>query len=100
MNSESTERDRHRMTSVRALARLSLAAPLALAGCYHAPEYTIFGSFFPVWIFCAAGGLLLTAGARALIGRTVIAEHLVPPVLLYLSMAIFLACVFWLLFYS
>ena len=51
MNIESTERDRRRMISFRPLAGLSLTAPLVLAGCSHAPEYSIFGSFFPVWIF-------------------------------------------------
>ena len=71
-----------------------------LAGCSHAPEYSIFGSFFPVWIFCSAGGLLLTTGARALILRTAFAEHIAAPVLFYLSMAIFFACVLWLVFYS
>ena len=100
MNTESTERDRRRMTSLRLFAGLSLAAPLVLVGCSHAPEYSIFGSFFPVWIFCSAGGLVLATGTRALIARTAVAEHLAAPLLFYLSMAIFLACVLWLLFYS
>lgn len=99
MNTESTERDRGRTTSLRPLAGLSLAT-LVLAGCSHAPEYSIFGSFFPVWIFCSAGGLVLAASARVLIARTVIAEHLAAPVLSYLSMAVFFSCVLWLLFYS
>ncbi|MGB2634679.1 MAG: YtcA family lipoprotein [Candidatus Acidiferrum sp.] len=100
MNTESTQRDRRRVTSLRPLAALSLGVPLVLVGCSHAPEYSIFGSFFPAWIFCSAGGLLLATGARALIARTAIAEYLAAPVLLYLSVAIFLACVLWLLFYS
>jgi hypothetical protein len=100
MKIESAERDRCRMTSLRSLAGLSLAAPPLLAGCSHAPEYTIFGSFFPVWIFCSVGGLLLAMGARAMIARAAIAEHLAAPVLLYLAMATFLACMLWLLFYS
>ena len=99
MSAESTERGRRRTTSVRALAGLSLA-PLVLIGCSHAPEYSIFGSFFPVWIFCSAGGLILATGARALIARSAIAEHLAAPVLFYLGMATFLACILWLLFYS
>ena len=100
MSTESTERDRLRMPSLRPLAGLSLAAPLVLVGCSHAPEYSIFGSFFPVWIFCSVGGLVLATGARALIVRTAIAEHLAAPVLSYLSMAIFFSCILWLLFYS
>ena len=101
MNIESTERDRCRKPSFRPLAGLSLAAAqLVLVGCSHAPEYSIFGSFFPVWIFCSVGGLVLASGARALIARTAIAEHLAAPVLFYLSAAIFLTCMLWLLFYS
>jgi hypothetical protein len=78
----------------------ALTVPLTLAGCAHSPEYSIFGSFFPAWIFCSVGGVLLMAGARVLIAHTAIAEHLVAPVLLYLSMAVFFTCVLWLLFYS
>jgi hypothetical protein len=100
MNAESTERNRLRMTSLRPLAGLSLAAPLVLVGCSHAPEYSIFGSFFPVWIFCSVGGLILMTGARSLVARSAIAEHLAAPLLLYLGMATFFACVLWLLFYS
>jgi len=92
--------DRRRKASSRYLVGLALAVPLVSVGCSHAPEYSIFGSFFPVWIFCSVGGLLLMAGARAVITRTVIADHLAAPVLLYLSMAIFFASMLWLLFYS
>jgi hypothetical protein len=100
MNTESTERDRRRISSLGPLAGLSLVAPLMSVGCSHAPEYSIFGSFFPVWIFCSVGGLLLMTGGRALIARTAIAEHVAAPVLFYLAMATFLACILWLLFYS
>ncbi len=79
MNIESTRCDRRRTTSLHHLAGLSLAVPLILVDCSHAPEYGSFGSFFPVWIFCSVGGLLRTAGVRALITRTAIAEHLAAP---------------------
>jgi uncharacterized membrane protein YozB (DUF420 family) len=97
---ESSKHGRRRATSLRPLACLCLVVPLVLVGCSHAPEYSIFGSFFPAWIFCSASGLVLAAGARALIARTAIAEHLAAPVLSYLSMAVFLACMLWLLFYG
>ena len=100
MSRERPERDRSGLCSVGVWAVLWPIAPLVMTGCSHAPEYTIFGSFFPAWIFCSAGGLLLMAGARTLMARTAIAEYLFAPVLLYLSMATFLACVLWLLFYS
>src|SRR5580692_2853495 len=87
MNIESTERDRHRTPSVGVRAGVSLAAPLVLNGCSHAPEYSIFGSFFPVWIFCSVASLVLATGARALIARSAIAEHLAAPILFYFGMA-------------
>lgn len=99
MNVESAKRTRSRKISFRYLAGLSPAI-LLLVGCSHAPEYSIFGSFFPAWIFCSVGGLLLMVGVRALIARTAGAEYLGAPVLLYLSVAIFFACVLWLFFYS
>jgi hypothetical protein len=99
-DNESLERERRRTTANRLIAALTLTMPLFIAGCDHSPEYSIFGSFFPVWIFCSVGGLLLMAGARVLIARTAIAEHLAVPMLLYVSMAIFFACTLWLFFYS
>jgi hypothetical protein len=100
MKLESGVHDRGRAAWSRYLAGLSLTVPLVLVGCSHAPEYSIFGSFFPAWIFCSVGGLLLMIGIRAGIARTAIAEHLAAPVLCYLSMAIFLTCMLWLMFYS
>ncbi len=99
MNIELRGSAQRRITLLRPLAGFSLAA-LVLVGCSHAPEYSIFGSFFPVWIFCSVGGLVLMTGARALVARSAIAEHLASPVLFYLSMATFFACMLWLLFYS
>jgi hypothetical protein len=99
-NIDSPHRDRRPNAAHRCLAVLSVAAPLFSTGCAHAPEYSIFGSFFPVWIFCAAGGLLLAAVARVIIARTALAEHLAAPVLFYLSTAVFLTCVLWLVFYG
>jgi hypothetical protein len=87
-------------TSLRYFAVLSLGVAFELAGCSHAPEYSIFGSFFPVWIFCSAGGLVLAAGARAVVVRTALAEYVAAPVLLYISVATFLSCMLWLMFYS
>ena len=39
-------------------------------------------------------------GVRAIVARTAVAEYLVAPVLLYLSLAVFFTCVLWLFFYS
>jgi hypothetical protein len=99
MNIEPTERNRRRRHLCRELVALSLTMPLTLVGCSHAPEYSVFGSFFPAWIFSSAVGLLLAMGARTVIARTAIAGYLAAPVLLYLGMATFFTCMLWLLFY-
>lgn len=100
MSAEWTEHDRCQIRSFRPLAAFSATVLLSLVACSRSPDYSVFGSFFPAWIFCAIGGLLLMAGARALIARTAIAEHLAAPMLFYLSMSVFLTCMLWLLFYS
>ena len=92
--------DQRRRPSFCELGALSLTLPLTLGGCAHSPEYSIFGSFFPAWIFCSLAGLVLMAGTRAVIARTAIAEQLAAPVLFYLSMAVFQTCMLWLLLYS
>jgi hypothetical protein len=44
-----------------------LATVLALSGCaaHGAPSYTLFGAYFPAWMFCAAIGLVAAIVARA-----------------------------------
>jgi hypothetical protein len=100
VNIDTTKGDERRITSRASRAGSFLASLPALAGCAHGPEYSIFGSFFPVWIFCSVLGLALAAGARTLLGRTPLAEYIAAPVLCYLCMAIFFACILWLPFYS
>lgn len=39
-------------------------------------------------------------GIRAVVARTAIAEQLAAPVLVYLSLAVFLTCMLWLMLYS
>jgi hypothetical protein len=92
--------DQLRRPQCSQLGAVSFTLLLTFAGCSHPPEYSIFGSFFPAWIFCSIGGLLLMAGTRFAIARTAFAEHLLAPVLFYLSMAVFLTCILWLFFYS
>jgi len=50
-----------------ALRAALLPAALALSGCavQGAPSYTLFGAYFPAWMFCAAIGLVAAIAARA-----------------------------------
>lgn len=50
---------------------LALTA-LALSGCtvQGAPSYTLFGAYFPAWMFCAALGILAAIVARVVFVAT------------------------------
>jgi hypothetical protein len=51
----------------------TLATALLLSGCdvgRGAPSFTLFGAFFPGWMFCAAFGILAAIGARIVLVST------------------------------
>ena len=57
---------------------LALTA-IAVSGCtvQGAPSYTLFGAYFPAWMFCAALGILVAILARAVFVATGLA-YLLP----------------------
>ena len=73
-----------------------LCAPL-VAGCD--PIINIQGAFFPAWILCLAGGIVLTAVAHRLFVSTGIQAHLGPLALVYPSLALLLTMTLWLIFF-
>ncbi|KKC37781.1 hypothetical protein WH87_08740 [Devosia epidermidihirudinis] len=78
----------------------ALLAAVSLAGCTgtaRAPSVPVFGSFFPAWIICAVGGVVLTLIVRAILIRLKIDEHLPAPPLVYLCLTISSGIVFWLI---
>lgn len=77
-----------------------LASVLTLSGCSAAggaPAVPIFGSFFPAWIICAVGGIILAVIIRALLIALRIDEHLPAPPLVYLCLAISCGIGFWMI---
>lgn len=69
----------------------ALLLTVGLQGCSsqaNPPSIPIFGSFFPAWIICAVGGVVLAMIVRAILIRTGIDEHLPLPPLVYLCLAI------------
>jgi len=59
------------------ISALALTA-LALSGCevQGAPSFTLFGAYFPAWMFCAALGILAAILARAVFVATGLAYFL------------------------
>ena len=78
---------------------LIIAIALTSTGCAHAPAVDVLGSFFPIWIFCILIGIVATVLARRVLLHFGTDYDFGPPVLIYPSLAIFFACVFWLLFF-
>lgn len=78
------------------------AALLALGstGCRRAPDYSILGSFFPVWLFCGAFGILLAFLVHLLLLRLEWNEQLAPPLLVYPGLAVLFSLGLWLALYS
>ncbi len=71
-----------------------LAAAL-LSGCARTPSVDVFGSFFPVWMFCLGAGIFLTIGVRAVLVRARLEDVLGPRALIYPSLAALFSCVIW-----
>lgn len=81
------------------LWQFSLLLPL-LAGCQRSPDYSIFGSFFPVWIFCLALGILGAFLVRQIAAKKRFSDRLAPHIVVYPCLALLIACLLWLVFFS
>ncbi len=84
----------------RAAAATLSGAVLLLSGCNRAPDYSILGSYFPVWLLCGIAGILLSFSVHLLVRRQGWDEQLAPPLLVYPSMAVGFCLLLWLLLFS
>jgi hypothetical protein len=78
----------------------ALSAALFLTGCQRAPAYSLLGSFFPVWLFCVAAGILLAFLVHLLLLRLELDEQISPPLLVYPALATIFSLGLWLAFFS
>ncbi len=73
-----------------------------LGGCATAPSINVLGAYFPDWMFCIVGAILVTsiihAGLRAT-GRLANAGRLALPVA-YAALITMLALASWLIFFK
>ncbi len=80
--------------------RTAVFLPFLLAACSPvggAPSISLFGSFFPAWIICAIGGVVLAVILRAILIASRLDEHLPAPPLVYLCLAISGGIILWLI---
>ena len=76
---------------------LAIAA-MAVAGCD--PVINIAGADFPSWLICLIAGAVLTAVLRPIFLKLRLEPYMGPPLLIYLSLAVLLACVTYLTFFN
>jgi hypothetical protein len=69
----------------------------ALSGCD--PVFDLEGAFFPAWMLCLLGGILLTAALRPLFAWSRIEPHLGPLALVYSCLALAISFGAWLLLF-
>jgi len=74
-------------------------APLFLSGCQRAPSVDILGSFFPIWFFCLALGIVLAVIAHLVFVRAGIEAELGPRALVYPSLSLLFSFLIWLIFF-
>ena len=88
------------MPGSHALLRLALNAVACglLVGCSPAPTIAMFGAYFPGWLFCIAGGIVLALVTQAVLARRPSLWQ--PPLLTFLTLVTLFSCVFWLLFFK
>jgi hypothetical protein len=77
---------------------LPVAAALLIAGCD--PVVNIAGANFPSWLFCAICGAILTIAIRPIFVVTRVESYLWPLPVVYLSLAILMGCIVWLIFFN
>ena len=81
--------------SAGAVASVSAAG---LCGCD--PVINIAGANFPAWLFCVVAGAVLAALFRLLFITLGIDEHLWPGVLVYIGLAVLMACLVYLICFN
>ncbi len=74
-------------------------ACLTLAACKQPPSINVVGAYFPDWLFCTIGGVLLTFLVRAVLLKTQRTAWLRPWVLSYPLLAALFSLLTWLVFF-
>ena len=78
-----------------------LCLPLLVGtGCRRAPSIDIIGSFLPSWMFCIAAAVIATGVVRWQLVRRSLEQKIPALVIFYPSLAVALACFFWLILFA
>lgn len=73
---------------------------LALSACSNASSVPVLGAFFPDWLFCILGAVVLVFLVHTLLARRGYSAWLAPTVLAYPVLTALFALSAWLLFFQ
>ncbi len=75
------------------------SAAALLSGCVSSPSIPILGAFFPAWLLCSIGAIVITLIFRAVLIKCELSEKLGPPLLVYPLITVICTLSFWILFF-
>ncbi|ASL47785.1 hypothetical protein bAD24_III10340 [Burkholderia sp. AD24] len=77
--------------------RLCIVLPLCLAAaaCSDAPSVAVLGAYFPDWLFCIVGAVLLVACVHVLLQSCGRDALLNPPAIVYPALTVLFAAALW-----
>ena len=84
----------------KASVGLASALVFALTGCARSPSFNVLGSYFPGWIGCMVASILVTALIRFVLNRLQWEQQVPALPLFYLSIALLIACLIWLVVFE
>lgn len=73
---------------------------ILMTGCSMSPSISVVGSYFPDWLFCIVGGIILTLIVRSLLIHTKNDHALGPPVMVNPTLATLFSLLIWLIFFQ
>ena len=71
---------------------------LTMTGCD--PQINIAGAYFPAWLACTLGGLMLFWVLHLVFLKAGLLPHLFPLPFVYAALIILLTCILWLIFFA
>jgi hypothetical protein len=73
-----------------------------LGGCSSSPSISLLGAFFPDWMFCIFGAMVMTGGIHVVFRSTAKLRVIGPRSfsLIYVALTVVLAQIGWLIFFK
>lgn len=78
----------------------ALMAAALVSGCSRAPSFSILGSFFPAWLLCIIAGMVFAVVSYRVLVHFKLDQQIVWSIVVFPCIALFFACVLWLIFFN